>query len=840
MHIFVRRFAPILAATFTAITSAFASPLPALPFFQHIYQVTIPGISLPLAEKRVDSRGATFIENRGQWDRQVKFLMKSPGLDMWITERGVRYDLFSLTSTAKASERGLSRFDPKAQPPTMMRTGHVVDISFEGASFAPVGRGIQQQRGAHNYFIGNDPKRWASGVRLFAEARLENLYDGIDALFYLDQGHPRYDLVVQPGADPSQVEMRIEGSNGVSINADGSLAIATTMGVLQQRGLYAYQEIGGIQRQVECSFVIGDDGEVGFKLGSYDRGHALVIDPLVYSTYVGGDANEESYAIAIDTAGNAYITGSTGSSDFPKLHEYQTNRNGDDVFVTKLTYNDSGNVVLGWSTYLGGIMGDAGYDIAVDDSNHVYVTGQTPSTDFPMVREYHSSRGGTDVFVTKFAQQENGSVSLIYSTGLGGNSTEAGWGITVDRSGNAYITGNTTSANFPTSHQYQKDPDLILADGFVAKLTDNGSGKVLLAYSTYLGGDNTDLCFGIALDPNNNPCVIGVTTSTDFPTAHEFQPDQTGQDIFVTKLTTNDSGNLSLVYSTYLGGDDQDFGTGIAADDSGNVYITGYTASTDFPTVNEYQNDQERDDAVVAKLVHNDNDTGAVTLAWSTYLGGDDDDASMSIAIDADGNACIAGYTGSMNFPMVDEDQTYVDGFDCFLARISNRDDGPVTLTYSDYLGASGMDKAYDVAVDDKGNCYLTGVTDSEDFLTKNPYQSHQTGSDAFVAKVALPIQLDVPAEPAGRTSTAVNHAVSPNPVHDNLRFSFTLPQAASVIMQIYTADGRLVSVPVQSAPYEAGTHSRYIRIAELPPGLYTLRVVAGAASFTDQFVVVR
>jgi hypothetical protein len=798
----------------------------------------VPGISLPQAQHTHNNRGAIFIENKGQWDRQVKFLLKSPGLDMWITERGVRYDLFTLTSTEKTTERNRFRIDQNVEPPAMTRRGHVVDISFVGSAFAPAARGIHMHPGAHNYFIGNDQQKWASGVRLFAEARLENLYNGIDALFYLDEGKPRYDLVVQPGADPAQVQMKIDGSKGVSVNDDGSLAIQTTMGVLQQRGLYAYQEIDGVRRQVQCGFVIANDMQVRFELGSYDRNHTLVIDPLIYSTYVGGDDNEESYAIAVDTSGNAYITGITASSDFPKLHEYQSNRNDNDAFVTKVIYNDSGNVALGWSTYLGGISSDMSNDIAVDESGNVYVTGQTPSTDFPTLHQYQSSRGANDVFVTKLAQSGNGKVSLVYSTYIGGGQGDAGYGIAVDRSGNAYITGNTSSSNFPLSHQYQNDPVESLSDAFVTKLTYNGSGNVAIVWSTYLGGNHTDLGFGIALDLNNNPCIIGLTQSSNFPVEHHYQTFIRGSDVFVTKLTLNDSGNLSLVYSTYLGGNGEEYGTGIATDDSGNVYITGNTASTDFPTVNEYQTHQGRDDAFITKLVFRD--TGAVTLEWSTMLGGDEDDLAEDIVVDKDGNVYITGYTGSVNFPMVKQDQTDQDGYDVFVAKLAKRDTGNVSLIYSTYLSGNDMDKAYDIAVDGKGKAYITGITASEDYPTLNSYQSHQTGWDAFVTKLEVPIQLDVPAVPAGRTRIAVNHAVSPNPVQDNLRCSFTLSHATSVTMQIYTADGRLGSVPVQSEPYEAGRHSRNIPVAELPPGTYTLQVLAGAASFTDQFVVVR
>ena len=418
---------------------------------------------------------------------------------------------------------------------TLNRTGDVVGISFEGASTTPSAHGVDRQPGVRNYFIGNDRSHWASGVRLYSSARVERLYDGIDALFYLDAGRPRYDLVVAAGADPAQVKMKIEGGRGVSLAADGSLSIATKMGVLEQRGLYAYQEIAGERHQVACSFVVGRDGRVSFAMGSYDRTRALVIDPLVYSTYLGGNDFDQANGIAVDASGNAYAAGSTQASDFPVVGEYQRDKSLRDAFVTKLAYSGSGNVSLVYSTYIGGDNADFANGIAVDGIGNAYIVGYTLSEDFPTVNQYQGEQTSDDAFVVKFAASGGGP---LYSTYLGGSDFDQGYGIAVDGNGNAYVTGFTISADFPTVNQYQTHQTD--NDAFVAKLAYSGSGSVSLVYSTYLGGSGLDKATAIAVDGSGNAYVAGYTFSTDFPTVNQYQGDTTNYDAFVIKFAFPD------------------------------------------------------------------------------------------------------------------------------------------------------------------------------------------------------------------------------------------------------------------------------------------------------------
>ena len=317
---------------------------------------------------------------------------------------------------------------------------------------------------------------------------------------------------------------------------------------------------------------------------------------LVFSTFLGGN-EDEGYGIAVDGAGSAYVTGLTYSTDFPTQSAYQATLRGTyNAFVTKLT--PAGDA-LAYSTYLGGSgLGDAGWGIAVDGAGSAYVTGYTQSTNFPTQSAYQASyQGGIqDAFVTKLTPTGN---ALVYSTYLGGSSWDGGYGIAVDGAGSAYVTGGTTSWNFPTQSAYQATNQGV-GNAFVTKLAPAGNA---LVYSTCLGGSGNDQAYGIAVDAAGSAYVTGLTSSTNFPTESAYQPtDQGGGwDAFVAKLTP--AGN-ALAYSTYLGGSDRDFVFGIAVDGAGSAYVTGTTRSANFPTQSPYQATSQGgpEDAFVTKL----------------------------------------------------------------------------------------------------------------------------------------------------------------------------------------------------------------------------------------------
>lgn len=659
-------------------------------------------LALPyaVAAEPLATQPSVFIENRGQWDLEARYLLRSNGLDLWLTNTGLVYDL--RTPSANATTPGKRS---------------AVFVNFLGATPDAVAQGHQQVPGYHNYFLGNDRTQWAERVPLYQSATISRLYDGIDAIFYLDTGRPRYDLVVAPGADVAKVEIEFKGATSVRV-AEGALVVATTLGEVRQQELFAYQMQGEKRQQVPCRFLVGRNGNVRFAVGSYDRSRPLVIDPVVmaYSTYLGGSAYDQSTGIAADNGGNAYVTGVTGSPNFPTGDpEQPTFGGGADVFVTKLTANGE----LGYSTYLGGSDYDQGNGIAIDNDGNVSVVGYTSSSDFPTRDPLQATKkAGYDAIVMKLGTGG----SLIYSTFLGGSNTEQGLGIAADRDGSTYITGYTDGQSFPTKDPLQ--PTIGgMVDVFIAKLSQGGE----LVYSTFLGGSNRDWGTDIAVDNSGNAYVTGYTSSSNFPTK---DPRQTKKgdlaDAFVVRL----SATGTLVYSSYLGGTGEDRGAGIAVDSSGSIYITGFTTSPNFAARNPQQSTLSGAcDAFVTKLTADGSD-----LLYSTFLGGSHLDFGSGLAVDNKGNAYITGNTSSPNFPLKNPQQPVRGGSsDAFVAKFTTNG----VLVYSSYLGGSDTTQATSIAVDNHGNAYVTGFTQSPDFPTQQPLQAAYGGAngDAFVTK---------------------------------------------------------------------------------------------------------
>lgn len=383
--------------------------------------------------------------------------------------------------------------------------------------------------------------------------------------------------------------------------------------------------------------------------------------------------------------------------------------------------------VLTYSTYLGGNFDDTGYAVAVDGSGNAYIAGSTLSLNFPTSNALQGSKAiGTDAFVTKF--NASGS-AFIYSTYLGGTGFDTAYGISVDGGGNAYLIGTTASMNFPTAgslQSYGGGPH----DAFVTKLNVAGSA---LSYSTYIGGSSDEQGYAIALDGSGNVYGAGATTSSNFPTVNPVQAMLgDGGDAFVFKLN---AGGSALVYSTYLGGTDNgDFATGIAVDGSGSAYVTGYTYSTNFPTVNALQPTYGGggSDAFVAKF-----SASGSSLVYSTYLGGFGFDAAYAIAVDGSGNAHVTGAT-SANFSAlvngVKPAGSLVPAYNAFVIKLNSAGSG---LLYSTYFTGTDEDWGQSIALDASGNTFVTGHTDSSDFPVRNALQPAFGGEeDVFIAKL--------------------------------------------------------------------------------------------------------
>ena len=725
----------------------------------------------------------SFEANHGQAEPKVKFLARGRG-----------YTLLLTPTEAVLSLRDPGVRERKSRNPERAAThdaGQSVDglalvhMKLAGGNPTPEVLAQDRQPGIANYFIGNDPTRWHTKIPTYAKVWYRNVYPGVDLVYYGKQGELEYDFVVQPGANPKAIALEIETGNSKfetrqpriknlksKIDANGNLVIQTDAGEVRFNKPTVYQPTERSQSSVVSSqlksatdnprttgpanslftihnsqllagrYVLTADNRIHFEIPSYDKTEPLIIDPaLSYSTYLGGPNLDQANAIAVDGAGDAYVAG-FASSSFPTTLG-PAYGGGFDAFVTKL--NASGSVV--YATYLGGESTDHVLGIAVDAAGSAYVTGQTYSSAFPTTAGAYQPvyHGFSDAFVTKLSPDGS---SLAYSTYIGGSGIDEGRAIAVDPLGNAYIAGKTYSTDFPafpflTPLQGANKGN---GDAFVAELNASGSS---LVYSTYLGGSDADQANGIAVDALGNASVTGSTSSSDFPVLNAplgvcGSCASKINDAFVTEIGVNGS---TLVYSTFLGGSDDDQGTAIALDTTGNAYVTGSTFSsgptntcptcTPFPTTpGAFQTSLVGGgSAFVAKISAGG---GGLSLLYSTYLGADNYTYGQGIAVLL-GNAYVTGVTGANTFPAASPIQATKAGFpDAFLTQL---DPTGTSLSFSTYLGGSSLDEANGIALDPLANAYVTGDTNSTNFPAMNASQGTYGGgdADAFVAKVLFP-----------------------------------------------------------------------------------------------------
>jgi hypothetical protein len=662
----------------------------------------------------------SFEPNQGQAGPEVKFLSRSRGYTLFLTA----------TEAVIAMRAG--------GPASADRQTQTLRMQLVGANPTARVTGEQALGGKVNYVRGSDPSGWRTDISTYARVRYEEIYPGIDVVYYRQGGDLEYDFVVGAGGDPDSIQLAFTGAENVAVNVDGDLVLQTKAGEIRQPKPVVYQDVDGVRRPVSGGYLLDGDSRVGFRLGAYDRTRPLVIDPLlVYSTFLGGSAEETGWDIAVDNALNAYVTGFTPSlagTDY-------------DAFVAK--FSPAGALL--WVTMLGDNCEDEARGIAVSKTGQVYVTGSLGYC-YP----FPTLNGGA--FVAKLTATGGVGYLFPFSDYWYGGS-DLGQAVAVDAWGRAYVTGITSSGSFPTTPgAFQPQFAGGIGDGFVVKV--NAAGNALL-YGTYLGGSQYESLNDIAVDAAGNAFVTGSTDSRDFPvTPGAFQREHRGwhpgnRSGFVTKLNANGS---ALRYSTYLGGADDDIAQGLAIDAAGNAYITGVAQSVDFPTTpGAFQPvppgwraclEWLCTDAFITKL----NPSGSA-LVYSTYLGGDLDDGGNGIAVDVAGNAYVTGSTISFTFPVRNAFQPApAGGVDAFVTKLNAAGSA---LVYSSHLGGSdvnggvfeGEDVGIRIAVDRYGNAHVTGVTRSPNFpVTPRAHQPQFGGgacgivgyvcADAFVTKI--------------------------------------------------------------------------------------------------------
>jgi len=640
-----------------------------------------------------------FEENSGQLDSQVRYVARTRRADVFLTRNAAVFALRGTTIDATDS------------------------FSIHWADSRPdvVVAGEQQLAGNAHYFIGNDPSKWQTGIPTFGKVRYRQLYRGVDLIFYGREGEVEFDLELQPGAAVDGTRLSFEGVDSLQVADQGDLVLRIHDREIRQRRPRAYPKDADTSSEIRAWYELNGSKEVAIRLGPHDSSRGVVIDPvLTFSTYLGGSDTDAANGIAVDSAGNIYVVGSTISTNFPTANARQSALAGTfDIFVSK--FNPAGSALI-YSTYLGGQGNDYGTGIAVDSAGNAYVLGYSNSSNFPTAQPLQASLAGEfDIVLSKL--NATGS-SLIFSTYYGGARTDNARGIALDGTGAVYIVGDTDSVNFPTQNPIQATLRGT-SDAFVVKVNPSGSSVV---YSTLLGGSLTEFGNGITVDGSGNAYIVGNTASSDFPTANALQATKAGAtDVFVAKINAAGS---ALVYSTYLGGTDYDFGYGIALDGNGGAVVVGQTASADFPTLTPVQQTfGGGGDAFVSKL-----SASGSTLLYSTFLGGSGQDIAYAVALDSMGNAYVTGDTVSANFPSLHSLQGPGGDRDAFVSKLSALGS---TLLYSTYLGGADKDQARGIAVNAAGDAYVAGYTVSTNFPVLRAFQGTiDGGQDAFVVQI--------------------------------------------------------------------------------------------------------
>lgn len=535
-------------------------------------------------------------------------------------------------------------------------------IEYVGAAAAGRLEGDEKLQATANFLSGSDPARWRRGMATYTRILRRDLYPGID-LVHLARGGLKSEFRLQPHADPAVIRIAYRGAEAIRIGARGELRIAVPNGEWCEDAPLAWQDGPAGRNPVAASYVIHEDATVGFRIGAYDRARELVIDPEIdFSSFFGGSGNDNITGVAVDPSGGLYITGFTDSPDLSLVNPILTRAGSTDAFVAK--FNHSTRQLI-YCTYFGGSADDRALAIAVDAAGTPAITGSTTSRNFPLFSPIQSFlRGTRDAFVVKLNAAGNG---LVFSTYYGGSGSEFAHAVAIDPNFAIYVAGETTSADFPVVAPYQASY-AGQTDAFLIRLSPGGAPVV---YATYLGGSGEDRALGVAVNGERAPFVVGGTTSLNFPRLNSAQPFPGGQqDAFLTKFRA--AGNALQYSTTLggaaggMGFPEQ--ATAVAVDSFGSAYITGTTPSTNFPLSSANKAILGGPlDAFVAKF-----SPPGSALPYSTYLGGSSFDYATGIGVDSTGSAYVAGYTSSWDFPLTRAVQGSFRGvFDAFLAKLN-------------------------------------------------------------------------------------------------------------------------------------------------------------------------
>ncbi len=678
---------------------------------------------------------AGFTANVGQWPAEVRYCVRTGGMNAWITEDGIVYDFYRIkrqgATTTDIESASSSTFDDEETKAAVIE-GHVLEMHLPQSAAETEGVGKRSEY--QNFFYGDDPAGHFSGVPVYDRVVQRGAAPGIDLHYMLREGRVRYDVHAQPFADVRGLRFRLVGAQDYQLDEDGNLLLHTSLGQIAHTNLYAFQQIGGVQHEVECRFVLQPGGILGFEVGAYNPAHELVIDPIVYSTIVGGSATDDPNDIFVDDDGAAYVTGATASSDFPvTAGAYQTGLIGteQDVFVFKLDPTGTSRV---WATFIGHEFEESGLGVAVDPDDNIIVAGWTQSDRFPTTTGAYdrTQNGARDAFVVKL---NSSSTVLLAGTVIGSAAAEECRALDVDRLGNIYITGFTDSRFFPSSGDFRG-----LRDVFVSKFTPDLAN---LTWSTFLGGSNVDIGLAIQADADQSVFVGGRTESNDFVMVNAWDNSHNGgQDAFLARVAPD---GQSQIFATYIGGTREESLGGIALDDIGDVYIAGRTTSLDFPvTTGTFdENYKGAGDGYYVKMLRDGSD-----VVYVSYLGAEGAEEVHDVAVTANREPVIYGITRSLAFPVTDRACAVerAGDSDLFISMM-NRDGNRILC--SSYLGGEGQNEfSRALTIGPDGDFFLTGRTVDDKFPVTDLSEG-QGGADVFVTKFNCnQTSLDVDAGP--------------------------------------------------------------------------------------------
>jgi len=657
----------------------------------------------PAALATLAQQPLAFVPNQGQSDPRVRYQAQGMGGTLFFTSDEVVLALPGSTTNDRPA---------------------VVRLRFEGAQPEPHIDGVERQPGRMSFFRG-DSASWRADLPTFAGINYGGLYPGVGLRYDGLSGRLKGTYTVAPGADPTRIRWRYEGAERVTVDqSSGDLRIemAGAGQHLIEQAPVAWQEIGGANVPVTARYAVDDASSIGFTFGAYDPSQPLVIDPtLSYSTFLGGNAGDSITGIALDQAGNIYLTGTTTSTDFPGSRVGLSVAGQGDIFVAKLSADGQ---TLVYSALLGGSSVDDVTSIAISTGGQAFITGTTDSPDFPTVNALQLAQGDRDGFVVRLSAD---GAHLDFSTYLGGSGMDWSYGIGVDGRGDVYVAGITASANFPQPAPTQP---ITAASAFVTKLSSDGSA---LFYTTILrGGEAHD----IAVDTAGNAYITGQATGSFLSVKALQSCHAYNGDAFISKLLPSGA----VAFSTCFGGADGDYGDTIAVDPSGNMYIGGQTFSYDFPAVNAFDRTLGAPtDAFVSKLSGD-----GQNIRYSTFIGGYGMDWGYDIAADSHGSAYLTGYTESLGFPLANQlpmpgdtnASCYSTPCDAFVVKLNYTGN---VLLFGTHLGGHSNTGAAGIALGDDA-VYVAGWTQAGDFPTTQPLLSELNGGrDGFVSKIDIP-----------------------------------------------------------------------------------------------------